>query len=62
MGGAGADPLRIPDLLIRDRIRAILLHKSGVPVTVPALERYVIHKIIVASPHRMAKDAAGRFR
>ena len=52
LGGAGADRLRIPDFLISYPIRTILLRKSGVPETVPALERYVIHKIIVASPHR----------
>ena len=49
LGGAGADPLRFLDFLIRDPIRTILLHKSGVPVTVPAPERYAVHKLIVAS-------------
>ncbi|KSV62399.1 hypothetical protein N185_08285 [Sinorhizobium sp. GW3] len=52
LGGAGADPLRFLDFLIRDPIRTILLHKSGVPVTVPAPERYAIHKLIVASRGR----------
>jgi hypothetical protein len=49
LGGAGADPLRFLDFLIRDPVRTILLHKSGVPVTVPAPERYAVHKLIVAS-------------
>lgn len=49
LGGAGADALRFLDFLIRDPVRTILLHKSGVPVTVPAPERYAVHKLIVAS-------------
>lgn len=49
LGGAAADPLRFLDFLIRDPIRTILLHKSGVSVTVPAPERYAVHKLIVAS-------------
>jgi len=49
LGGASADPLRFLDFLIRDPMRTILLHKSGVPTTVPAPERYAVHKLIVAS-------------
>lgn len=49
LGGASADPLRFLDYLIRDPVRTVLLHKSGVPVTVPAPERYAVHKLIVAS-------------
>ncbi|ASY66241.1 hypothetical protein SJ05684_b52590 (plasmid) [Sinorhizobium sojae CCBAU 05684] len=49
LGGASADPLRFLDFLIRDPVRTMLLHKSGVPVTVPAPERYAVHKLIVAS-------------
>ncbi|WP_310423653.1 GSU2403 family nucleotidyltransferase fold protein [Mycoplana sp. BE70] len=49
LGGASADPLRFLDFLIRDPIRTVVLHKSGVPVTVPAPERYAVHKLIVAS-------------
>lgn len=49
LGGASADPLRFLDFLIRDPMRTILLHKSGVPVIVPAPERYAVHKLIVAS-------------
>ena len=52
LGGASADPLRFLDFLIRDPIRTVLLHKSGVPVTVPAPERYAVHKLIVASRRR----------
>ncbi|MDY6963667.1 MAG: GSU2403 family nucleotidyltransferase fold protein [Pseudomonadota bacterium] len=52
LGGATADPLRFLDFLIRDPIRTVLLHKAGVPVTVPAPERYAVHKLIVASRRR----------
>ncbi len=34
-----------------------MLHRSGVPVTVPAPERYAVHKLIVASRRR--SDANG---
>ena len=52
LGGASADPLRFLDFLIRDPIRTVLLHKGGVPVTVPAPERYAVHKLIVATRRR----------
>ncbi|MCJ8521821.1 hypothetical protein ABID21_004991 [Pseudorhizobium tarimense] len=52
LGGASADPLRFLDFLIRDPIRTVMLHKSGVPVNVPAPERYAVHKLIVASRRR----------
>ena len=49
LGGASAQPLRFLDFLIREPIRTVLLHRSGVPVIVPSPERYAIHKLIVAS-------------
>lgn len=49
LGGASADPLRFLDFLIRDPIRTMLLHRSGVPVVVPDPSRYAVHKLIVAS-------------
>ena len=49
LGGASAQPLRFLDFLIRDPIRTVLLHRSGVPVLVPSPQRYAIHKLIVAS-------------
>jgi hypothetical protein len=48
LGGASAQPLRYLDFLIKDPVHAVLLHKGGVPVTVPAPERYAVHKIIVS--------------
>jgi hypothetical protein len=52
LGGASADPLRFLDFLIRDPMRTMLLHKSGIPVTVPDPSRYAVHKLIVASRRR----------
>lgn len=57
LGGASAQPLRFLDFLIHEPIRAVLLHRSGVPVVVPAPERYAVHKLIVAS--RRLTDANG---
>ncbi len=48
-------PLRLLDFLIHEPVRTVLLHRSGVPVVVPAPARYAIHKLIVAS--RRQSDA-----
>lgn len=48
-GSMGAQVLRFLDFLIRNPVRSILLHDAGVPVLVPAPERYAIHKLIVAT-------------
>jgi hypothetical protein len=48
LGGASAQPLRFLDFLITNPVHAVLLHKGGVPVTVPAPERFAVHKLIVA--------------
>lgn len=57
LGGASAQPLRFLDYLIHEPIRAVLLHKSGIPILVPAPERFAIHKLIVAS--RRMNDVVG---
>lgn len=57
LGGAAAQPLRFLDFLIHDPMRTIMLHKSGIPVVVPAPERYAVHKMIVSSRRR--HDANG---
>jgi len=49
LGGASADPLRFLDLLIREPVRTMLLHRSGAPVVVPDPSRYAVDKLIVAS-------------
>ncbi|MGK9237144.1 hypothetical protein KXS07_35945 [Inquilinus limosus] len=58
LGGAAAQPLRFLDFLIYQPIRAVLLHGAGVPVNVPAPERYAIHKLIIAS--RRGTDSEGK--
>lgn len=52
LGGASAEPLRYMDFLIRDPVRTVMLHGAGVSVTVPAPERFAVHKLIVASQRR----------
>ncbi|WP_457091136.1 nucleotidyltransferase family protein [Microvirga sp. P5_D2] len=49
LGGAYAQPLRFLDFLLTDPVRSVMLHRSGIAVTVPAPERYAVHKLIVAS-------------
>jgi hypothetical protein len=46
--GTDAQPLRFLDFLIRDPEPAVLLHAGGIPVSVPAPQRYALHKLIVA--------------
>lgn len=50
-------PTRFMDFLIFEPVRALLLHRDGIPVLVPAPERYAIHKLIVSSRRRA--DAMG---
>lgn len=57
LGGASARPLRFLGFLIHEPVRTVMLHRSGVPVTVPSPERYAVHKLIVAS--RRPSDAGG---
>lgn len=57
LGGASAQALRYLDFLITNPAQAVLLHKGGVPVTVPAPERYAVHKLIVAVQRK--NDANG---
>ncbi len=48
LGDASAEPLRFLDFLIYKPIRSVMLHKAGIAVTVPAPERYAVHKLIVS--------------
>lgn len=52
LGGAAAQPLRFLDFLIYQPVRSVVLHKGGIPVLVPAPERYAVHKLIVAVRRR----------
>lgn len=60
LGGASAQPLRFLDFLIRDPVRSVMLHKSGISVVVPSPERYAVHKLIVAA--RRLDDDNGIFK
>lgn len=59
LGGASAQPLRHLDFLIREPERSLLLYKGGIPVTVPAPERYAVHKMLISS-ERKANPAKAR--
>ncbi len=48
-GDTSAQPIRFMDFLIHEPVRALLLHGDGIPVLVPAPERYAVHKLIVAN-------------
>ena len=43
-----AEPLRFLDFLIHEPVKAVLLHGSGIAVTVPAPERFAVHKLILS--------------
>lgn len=58
LGGASAEPLRFLDFLIHEPVRSLLLHRGGIAVTVPAPERYAIHKLIVSAARQ--EDLNGR--
>lgn len=58
LGNAAAEPLRFLDFLIYEPVRAVLLYGAGIPVLVPAPERYAVHKLIVAA--RRLHDQNGR--
>jgi hypothetical protein len=60
LDGASADPLRFLDFLIREPVRTMLLHRSGVPVVVPDPSRYAIHKLIVASRRHIDGQGAAK--
>jgi len=46
--GCSAVPLPFMDFLIEDSIEAVALYRAGVPVRVPAPERFAVHKLIIA--------------
>jgi hypothetical protein len=52
----GAQVLRYLDFLIHEPIRSIVLHDAGVPVLVPAPERYAVHKLIVATVRNVSSQ------
>jgi hypothetical protein len=62
LGGASAQPLRFLDFLIHQPVRAVVLHGAGLPILVPAPERYAIHKLIVGSRRRIDDDGTAKSR
>lgn len=62
LGGASAQPIRFLDFLIHEPLRAVLLHGAGVPVLVPAPERYAVHKLIIASRRLKNRDGTAKSR
>ena len=56
--GRDAQPLRFLDFLVYQEIEAVVLHGPGIPVKVPAPERFAVHKLLVASRRR--PNASGR--
>ncbi len=62
LGGAAAEPIRFLDFLIHQPVRAVMLHKAGVPVLVPSPERYAVHKLIVGSRRRLNDDGTAKSR
>lgn len=57
--GADATPFRFLDFLIHEPVRAVMLHSSGVPVTIPAPARYAVHKLIVAACRGQGRHDVG---
>ena len=62
LGGASAQPLRFLDFLIHQSVRAVILHGAGIPVRVPAPERFAVHKLIVASRRLTDDDGTAKSR
>lgn len=62
LGGAAAQPLRFLDFLIYDPRRTVMLHRAGIPVNVPAPERYAVHKLIVSTRRRTEDDGSAKSR
>jgi hypothetical protein len=60
LGGASAQPLRFLDFLIYEPVRAVVLHGAGIPVLVPAPERFAIHKLIVGARRREDNDGTAK--
>ena len=55
-----AQPLRFLDFLLYQEIKALVLHGTGIPVKVPAPERFAVHKLLVAA--RRHTDSTGRVK
>ena len=61
----GAQVIKYLDFLLYREVNAVALHGPGIPINVPAPERYALHKLLVsqlrtASPHSQAKSVKDR--
>jgi len=56
--GAAAEQLNFMDYLIRNPQRSVVLRGAGVAVTVPAPERFAVHKLIIST--RRLNDLQGQ--
>lgn len=56
--GARAEKLKFMDFLIRDEIRAAVVHGAGIPVNVPQPARYAVHKLMISNDRRNAEKRA----
>lgn len=57
-----AQPLRFLDFLIYEPEPAVLLHKAGIYVLVPAPQRYAVHKLIVSERRAVGSGKADKDR
>lgn len=60
LGGAGAEPMRFLDYLIHQPVRSVLLHKAGVALSVPAPDRYAVHKAYCGGPKEGRRQWAAK--
>ncbi|NGM35496.1 hypothetical protein G4G93_16470 [Methylobacterium sp. DB0501] len=60
MANMGAQALKYLEFLVKDPVRSVALYDAGIPVMVPAPERFAVHKLIVTclrASHDQAKVA-----
>jgi hypothetical protein len=59
---SSAQPMRFLDFLIYREVKAIVLFGGGIPVNVPAPERYALHKLIVSRRRHATADSQAKAR
>jgi hypothetical protein len=57
---ADAQPLRFLDFLIYQEVQAVSLWGAGIPVNVPAPERYALHKLLVSRLRIATSDSQAK--
>ena len=56
-----AEPLRFPDFLIYEPVKAVLLHGGGTAVTVPSPGRFAVHNLILSRRRKSSEAKAELF-